>query len=90
MLGVTIQHEQPELEKAKSEMLRQEEGFKVRKTDAWPNTNRVRTGCFPGEQVLTHFERCNSQAKSKTDLHTTETGIRWGQNGAPYSDVMWV
>lgn len=29
LLGVTIQHEQPELEKAKSEMLRQEEGFKV-------------------------------------------------------------
>lgn len=31
LLGVTIQHEQPELEKAKSEMLRQEEGFKVLK-----------------------------------------------------------
>lgn len=30
LLGVTIQHEQPELEKAKSVMLRQEEGFKVR------------------------------------------------------------
>ena len=29
LLGVTIQHEQPELEKAKSEMLREEEGFKV-------------------------------------------------------------
>lgn len=29
LLGVTIQHEQPELEKAKSVMLRQEEGFKV-------------------------------------------------------------
>lgn len=29
LLGVTIQHEQPELEKAKSEMLRQEEGFKA-------------------------------------------------------------
>ncbi|CAM9334952.1 unnamed protein product, partial [Hapterophycus canaliculatus] len=33
LLGVTIQHEQPELEKAKSEMLRQEEGFKVRLAD---------------------------------------------------------
>lgn len=31
LLGVTIQHEQPELEKAKSVMLRQEEGFKVTK-----------------------------------------------------------
>ncbi|CAM9131219.1 unnamed protein product, partial [Ectocarpus sp. 4 AP-2014] len=33
LLGVTIQHEQPELEKAKSEMLREEEGFKVRLAD---------------------------------------------------------
>ncbi len=32
LLGVTIQHEQPELEKAKSEMLQQEEGFKVTRT----------------------------------------------------------
>ncbi|CAM9184751.1 unnamed protein product, partial [Discosporangium mesarthrocarpum] len=30
LLSVTIQHEQPELEHAKSDMLRQEEGFKVR------------------------------------------------------------
>lgn len=29
LLGVTIQHEQPELEKAKTEMLKQEEDFKV-------------------------------------------------------------
>lgn len=29
LLGVTIQQEQPELEHAKSEMLRQEESFKV-------------------------------------------------------------
>lgn len=42
LLGVTIQHEQPELEKAKSEMLRQEEGFKVRKTDAWCQVQSTR------------------------------------------------
>jgi dynein heavy chain 2, cytosolic len=29
LLGVTIQHEQPELERAKSEMLAKEEAFKV-------------------------------------------------------------
>jgi ATP-binding dynein motor region len=31
LLGVTIQHEQPELERAKSEMLAKEEAFKVQR-----------------------------------------------------------
>lgn len=58
LLGVTIQHEQPELEKAKSEMLRQEEGFKVGKMDGCVASQNYEYMyemlCSPGEPLLTH------------------------------------